>query len=260
MIAKLIESREIAPSVRHFVFEAPEVNELDFVPGQFVSFTEMLAGKKITRPYSIASAPDGNRFELCLNLVEDGLFSPHLFAMKPGATVEMSAPLGYFVLKNPGRDAVFVATGTGIAPFRSILGAYLAQGGSQACKPPDAAPNESATQRTWPRPASLLCASSSIELTLIFGVRYEHSLMYREEFEQLENRHPNFHFRPTLSRPEPGWKGRTGHVQKHLLEAIGSRRDLDVYICGLKLMVDDVRALLKSLGFDRKQIIFEKYD
>ncbi len=49
-------------------------------------------------------------------------------------------------------------------------------------------------------------------------------------------------------------------MQTHLLEAIGDRRDLDVYICGLKAMVDDVRAILKGLGFDRKQIIFEKYD
>jgi len=229
MIAKLVESREIAPNVRHFVFEAPEVSQLSFVPGQFVSFTEVLAGKKITRPYSIASAPGGNRFELCLNLVEEGFLSPFLFEMKPGATVEMSAPLGYFVLRNPNRDAIFVATGTGIAPFRSMLHAHLRRGEPKG-------------------------------VTLIFGVRYEQTLMYRREFEELERRHPNFHFWPTLSRPESEWKGRTGHVQKHLLEAIGDRRDLDVYICGLKLMVDDVRALLKGLGFDRKQIVFEKYD
>ena len=229
MIARLIEFREIAPNVRHFLFETPEVQELYFTPGQFVSFTETLGGKKITRPYSIASPPDGNRFEICLNLVEDGLFSPHLFAMKPGDTVEMSAPLGYFVLRNPGKDAIFVATGTGIAPYRSMLHAYLGQGDAR-------------------------------ELTLVFGVRYQASLMYGDEFEKLEKEHPNFHFWPTLSRPGPEWKGRTGHVQPHLLEAIGGRRDLDVYICGLKLMVDDVRAILKGLGFDRKQIIFEKYD
>lgn len=229
MIARLVEFREIAPNTRHFVFETPELEELYFVPGQFVSFTETLRGKKITRPYSIASPPDGNRFEICLNLVDDGFFSPYLFAMKPGDTVEMSAPLGYFVLRNPGKDAIFVATGTGIAPFRSMLHAYLGQGDRK-------------------------------EMTLIFGVRYEQGLMYRSEFEQLEKDHSNFHFRPTLSRPGPDWQGRTGHVQQHLLEAIGDRRDLDVYICGLKLMVDDVRAILKGLGFDRKQIIFEKYD
>ena len=229
MKARLLGSRELAPDVRHFVFEAPEVQEFYFVPGQFVSFTQVFDGKQITRPYSIASAPGGNRFELCLNLVEDGIFSPHLFHLQPGETVEMSAPLGYFVLRNPGKDAIFVATGTGIAPFRSILAAYLGQGDQR-------------------------------QITLIFGVRYERNLLYRSEFEDLATAHPNFRFWPTLSRPEPGWNGRTGHVQPHVLEAVGERRDLDVYICGLKLMVDDVRAMLKEIGFERKQIIYEKYD
>ena len=44
------------------------------------------------------------------------------------------------------------------------------------------------------------------------------------------------------------------------MEALGDRRDLDIHICGMKAMVDDVRGILKELGFDRKQIIFEKYD
>jgi CDP-4-dehydro-6-deoxyglucose reductase len=98
------------------------------------------------------------------------------------------------------------------------------------------------------------------QLTLLFGVRYEYGLLYRAEFEELASKHPNFRFWPTISRPEASWTGRTGHVQTHLVEAIGQRRDMDVYICGLKAMVDDVRALLKGMGFDRKQIIYEKYD
>ena len=72
--------------------------------------------------------------------------------------------------------------------------------------------------------------------------------------------HANFRFWPTLSRPERGWTGRTGHVQRHLSEAIGERRDVNVFLCGLKAMVDDVRSILKSSGFDRKRIIYEKYD
>ena len=229
MKATLIDSYELAPQVRHFIFGVPDVEQLHFKAGQFVSFTEMLGGKKITRPYSIASLPDGNRFELCLNLVQDGLFSPFLFEMKPGDSVEMSAPLGFFVVRNPTKDAVFIATGTGIAPFRGMAPDYLSH-------------------------------PQAKQLTLIFGVRYENSIYYRNEFEELARQHPNFNFWPTLSRPEPSWSGRTGHVQIHLLEAIGDRRDLDVYICGLKAMVDDVRAILKALGFDRKQIVFEKYD
>jgi ferredoxin-NADP reductase len=229
MKAVLVGTYELAPQVRHFTFSVPEVEQLHFKAGQFVSFNEVLNGKKITRPYSIASLPSGNKFELCLNLVEEGLFSPFLFAMKPGDAVEMSAPLGFFVVRNPAKEAVFIATGTGIAPFRGMAPDYLSH-------------------------------PHANQLTLIFGVRYENSLYYRAEFEELALKHPNFRFWPTLSRPEPTWSGRGGHVQIHLLEAIGDRRDLDVYICGLKAMVDDVRAILKGLGFDRKQIVFEKYD
>ena len=69
MKATVLEFHDIAPEVRHFVFEVPEVQQLHFKPGQFVSFNETLKGKQITRPYSIVSLPDGNRFELCLNLV-----------------------------------------------------------------------------------------------------------------------------------------------------------------------------------------------
>jgi ferredoxin-NADP reductase len=229
MRASLLEFHDIAPEVRHFVFEVPEVEQLQFKAGQFVSFKETLNGKKITRPYSIASLPDRNRFELCLNLVHQGIFSPYLFAMKPGDSVEMSAPLGFFTVRDPAKEALFIATGTGIAPFRAMAPDYLA------------------------RP-------SAKQLTLLFGVRHENTIYYRDHFEALAGQYPSFRFWPTLSRAEPSWTGHTGHVQSHLLEAIGDRRDLDVFICGLKAMVDDVRVILKEAGFDRKQIVFEKYD
>lgn len=229
LTARLIESFEIAPEVKHFVFEVPEVEQLPYLPGQFVSFTREFDGKKVTRAYSTASAPSGNRFELCLNRVPGGIFSPYLFAMRPGETLEMKGPLGFFTVKDPDRDAIFVATGTGIAPFRGMLQARARKGGGG-------------------------------ELTLVFGVRYEHSLLYRKEFEEWASKDPKFRFWPVLSRPGADWQGRTGHVQPHVLEALGERRDVDVYICGLKAMVDDMRAQLKAVGLDRRHIIFEKYD
>lgn len=229
MRAKLIEFFELAPGVRHFVFEARDGEHFDFVPGQFVSFSAPLAGKQITRAYSISSAPGrGARFELCLNRVDEGLFSNFLFDMEPGGEVEMHPPLGMFVMRQPPRDSLFIATGTGIAPFRSMLQAHLAE--------------------------------STHAITLLFGVRFESHLMYGAEFEQLALRFSHFRYWPTLSRPGSDWRGRTGHVQQHLDEALGARRDLDVYLCGLKAMVDDVRRSLKGMGFDRKQIFYEKYD
>lgn len=229
MEARLIEAREIAPGVRHFGFEALGVERLDFLPGQFTSFTDVIGGRPITRAYSVASAPSGtNRFELCLNKVEQGHLSPRLFEMKPGDRMEMRQPLGQFVLRQPPRDSIFIATGTGIAPFRSILQAHL--------------------------------SASSPAFTLLFGVRYESHLLYSDEFEEMALRYPHFRFWPTLTRPEAGWPGRQGRVQTHLAEALGERRDVDFYLCGLKEMVDDVRGVLKAQGFDRKQIFYEKYD
>jgi CDP-4-dehydro-6-deoxyglucose reductase len=230
MRARLIESFELAPEVRHFVFEAEGVDRLHFIPGQFVSLSAPVRGKIITRAYSIASAPGNSaRFDLCLNRVPGGgALSGWLFEMKPGDTVETKPPLGLFSLRQPPRDSLFVATGTGIAPFRSMLLAHL--------------------------------NDKSPAFTLLFGVRFQSHLMYRREFEDLARRFPQFRFWPTLSRPEPDWTGRTGHVQAHLEDALGGRRDVDVYLCGLKAMVDDVRRILKEMGFDRKQILYEKYD
>jgi CDP-4-dehydro-6-deoxyglucose reductase len=228
MTARLLESREIAPEVRHFVFEV-ENGPFSYVPGQFVSLTAEINGSPITRAYSFASPACGSRFDLCLNRVIEGKFSPYLFDLRPGDQVRMTGPYGGFIFRQPVEDSVLIATGTGIVPFRAMLHDQLSH-------------------------------DSSRHFTLIFGVRYEHSLLYAREFEDLARNHANFRFWPTLSRPEPGWTGRTGHVQAHLVEAVGERRDVNVFICGLKAMVDDVRSILKSSGFDRKRLIYEKYD
>ena len=229
MRARLIKSREIGPEVRHFIFDVPATDGLEFTPGQFVSFSQDILGRMVTRAYSIASAPAGSHFELCLNRVKDGAFSPWLFETQPGDTVEMQGPLGYFVPRTPFRDSVLVATGTGIAPFRSYL--------------------------QW---MPIVAGASAI--TLLFGARYGEGLVYYSEFEQLERTRPGFHFLPTITRPDQSWHGRTGWVQQHLDEALGGRLDIDVYICGLKAMVDDVRDILKRKGMTRQQIIYEKYD
>jgi ferredoxin-NADP reductase len=204
-----------------------------FTPGQFVSVIENSGGKETTRAYSIASPRNGNRFDLCLNRVADGIVSPYLFSLQPGDEIEIHEPLGFFTMRHPGHRAVFVATGTGIAPFRSILLDYL--------------------------------PTIELHVTLLFGARYPEGILYRTDFEKLAERYPNFRFMPTVTRPDSSWQGRTGRVQAHLDDALALRTPeelttIDAYVCGLQEMVDDLRKELKQRGFDRKQIIYEKYD
>lgn len=229
MQATLIETHEIAPEVRHFLFEVAGEQELDYSPGQWVSITETVKEKKVTRAYSLASAPHGNRFELCLNRVKEGLFSPWLFRLEPGQSLAMKGPLGSFTPKQPFSDSILIATGTGVAPFRSFL-------------------------------QSASVVESAAQITLLLGARYEESLLYKQEFEQLEASRPGFRFLPTLTRPPAGWTGRTGRVQTHLDEVLAGRTGVDVYICGLRAMVDEVRTLLAARGLDKSLIHYEKYD
>ena len=228
MKARLATYREIGLNTRHFEFEAIGWTAA-FVPGQFLSLTQQIGEDEITRAYSIVSPPGGNRFALCANLVPDGRFSPFLFDLRPGDEIAFKGPYGAFILRRPVSDSIMVATGTGIAPFRSMLIARL---------------------RDHP----------DRQFTLIFGVRYEAGLLYHGDLLRLARDYPNFDYRPTLTRPPETWIGRTGRVQAHTLEALEDRRDVDVYVCGLREMVDDMRAKLKEIGLDRKRMIYEKYD
>ena len=115
--------RELTPTVFELTFETEL--PMEFKGGQFVSVVVPGAGpggRDLRRAYSIASAPHVRPIELCVKLVEKGPGSNYLAGLKPGDSFRGFAPYGDFVFEStPGRHACFIATGTGIAPFRSML-------------------------------------------------------------------------------------------------------------------------------------------
>ena len=233
LTARLVRSNPLSEFTKHLEFEVNGVPRFGFVAGQWLSIKALTPeGEEITRAYSIASPPAENRqFAFCLNRVQDGYVSNYLCDLNEGAEITFQGPFGGFILRPPMRDTVFIATGTGIAPFRSMLHWLLAD-----------------QERHLER-----------QLWLLFGVRCEQDIYYREEFEGLAAQHPNFHFLPTLSRGGPEWKGLRGYVQEHVPGIVGVRSDMHAYICGLDKMVSVNRELLKSRGWDRKSILWEKY-
>ena len=232
--AHVLRSVALSEFTKHLELEVGGVSRFGFVPGQWLSVKATTPeGEEITRAYSIASPPsDNGHIAFCLNRVEEGFMSNHLFDLEEGSKITFQGPFGDFILRPPLRDTVFIATGTGIAPFRSILQWVLAESSRHHGR------------QFW----------------LLFGARSEDDLYYRNEFEQLAAKHANFHFLPTLSRAIPEWNGLRGYVQQHLGEIVGMRTDMDAYICGLDKMVTANRELLKGLGWDRKSIRYEKYD
>jgi len=223
------------------------VPRFGFVAGQWLSFkTNKPDGEEIVRAYSIASPPDSdNKFDLCLNRVQDGFMSNFLCDMKEGDEIACQGPFGDFILRPPMRDTIFIATGTGIAPFRSMLRWLLSSS-------PESTPDGRG------RPSSI--EGRGHQLWLIFGNRSEKDIYYHDEFLRLTKEHSNFHYLPTLSRGGPEWQGLRGYVQEHVLAIVQGRSYMHAYICGLDKMVKANRDLLKSLGWDRKSILYEKYD
>lgn len=233
-VAQLVRSASLSEFTKHLEFEMLGMRRFGFVPGQWLSFQQLKSdGEELTRAYSIASPPgDDPRFALCLNRVQDGFMSNFLCDMKEGGKIHCQGPFGDFILRPPLHDTIFIATGTGIAPFRSMLHWLLA--------------DESRHQGK--------------QLWLLFGSRYEKDIYYHEEFMSLASEHPNFHYLPTLSRGSAEWKGLRGYVQEHVPSIAIGLTDGHAYICGLDKMVKANRELLKSLGWDRKSIRYEKYD
>jgi ferredoxin-NADP reductase len=232
--ARVLRSVPLSEFTKHLELEVSGVGHFGFVPGQWLSVKAVTPdGEEMTRAYSIASAPSENgHFAFCLNRVEEGYMSNYLCGLEEGATIKFQGPFGGFILRPPLHDTVFIATGTGIAPFRSMLHWLLAD------------PERHQGREFW----------------LLFGARTEQDLYYKNEFEQLAAKHSNFHFMPTLSRAPKDWKGLRGYVQQHLGKIVGMRTDMHAYVCGLDKMVKANRELLKSLGWDRTSIRYEKYD
>lgn len=249
----------------HFDFVLDELDSFPFVSGQFISAVATDPnGKQQTRAYSIASAANVNRFELCVNRVPEGFFSNHLADLTdlpPGGSIRVHGPHGHFVMRQPVTDSIFVATGTGIAPMRGFTQWLFPETG------PDAGIDRSEGKDIW----------------LVYGTRHESELYYREEFESLAARKPNFHYLATLSRADSSWTGLRGYVQDHVARIVEERAarlgqplpepapdpsllpaelkfDIYAYICGLNNMVAGVREKLASYGWHRKQIVFERYD
>ncbi len=232
--AHVLRSVPLSEFTKHIDLEVNGVPRFGFVPGQWLSVKANTPdGEEMTRAYSIASPPSENgHFAFCLNRVQDGFMSNYLCTLEEGAKVAFQGPFCDFILRPPLRDTVFIASGTGIAPFRSMLHWLLAEN------------DRHQGRQFW----------------LLFGARREQDIYYRDEFEKLTAKHTNFHFLPTLSRGDEKWEGLRGYVQEHLSEIAGARRDMHAYICGLDKMVKANRELLKSLGWDRTSIRYEKYD
>ena len=226
---------EASPTTKRFWLKLEDNEAFEFKAGQFVTMDLPIGEKRQQRwrSYSIANAPDGSgMLEFCIVHLEGGLATQYFFSeVKIGTPIKFKGPDGNFVLPETlDQDLVLICTGTGLAPFRSML-LTLAKRQQQ-----------------------------HRSIHLIFGTRTADGILYRQEMEELSRKLPGFRYSVALSR-ETHEGFHHGYVHGIYLEEYQYKRpDIAFYLCGWTKMVDEAVAnLIVKLGYDRSQIKYELY-
>jgi len=240
---KVIKIINETPTTKRFWIEVSSLKEFNFQPGQFVTLDLPIHEQKNKRwrSYSIASAPDNtNIFELVIVRLEGGLGTRYLFEdvdVEIGTELLLRGPAGKFTLPETlDKDLYLICTGTGIAPFRSMV-QYI-----HAHKIPHQ------------------------NIHLIFGCRTMKDALYVDELKQLEKKESQFYFHPTCSREINVTEGfNIGYVHtvyEKLIQQSNSSELLPhayFYLCGWKQMIDEAKDRIIQLGYDKKAIHLELY-
>jgi ferredoxin--NADP+ reductase len=208
-----------------------------FEPGQYATLGLLgPEGKLVQRPMSISSsADDVSEYEFFIRLVEGGAFTPLLWQRKVGDSINIKGAKGRFLLQEDGRTCLFVASGTGLAPFMSMLDTLRAR-------------------------------SETRDTVLLHGVSYAYDLAWREELEGLaaDGAFP-LRYAGTVSRPQhnPDWTGLTGRVEAVVPSQLDhfelAPENTTIYLCGNPDMIEAVAEFAESRGFPPEQVRKELY-
>jgi len=229
---KVIKIENETATTHRFWIEVPELSSFDFKPGQFVTLDLPIDEKpnKRLRSYSISSWPDGsNVFELIIVLNLRGAGTQYLFnQVKAGSELTFRGPQGIFTLPAKlDKDLFLICTGTGIAPFRSMV--------------------HHIKNNVIPHK----------NIYLVFGCRKKEDLLYYDELTKLQTGMKDFLYIPTLSRQQ--WEGHYGYVHSIYQELCRNKQEANFYLCGWKHMIDEAEKRILEMGYDKKAVHIELY-
>jgi CDP-4-dehydro-6-deoxyglucose reductase, E3 len=212
---RIQEINQFASDVIQVFLRLPPNVEFNFIPGQYV---EVIGPDGIRRSYSLANSSFKDKLlELHIRFVDGGVLSQYWFNQaKPNDLLRLYGPLGTFFLREPaGLDLIFIATGTGIAPIKSLLGAM-----------------QNLSEKGLPK-----------SVTVLWGGRKSSDLYF--DFESLAF---SASYVPVLSRSESDWSGAKGYVQDVLLGLNPCLANSAVYACGSDAMINGAKRRLIEAG------------
>lgn len=224
--ATMVEVRKLSATTIGFAVRVGDANALSFLPGQYVNVSA--PGMAQTRSYSFSSLPKDGVVEFLVRNIPGGLMSSYLDGKAAvGDALTVTGPIGSFYLREVKRPALFLAGGTGLAPFLAMLEALQRQG----------------------------CAQP---VHMIYGVTNDADLVETDKLAAFAQLIPGFTFTTGVADPASAHE-RKGYVTHHLPDAALHGGDVDIYLCGPPPMVDAVRAYLAEKGVKPASFHFEKF-
>jgi ferredoxin-NADP reductase len=234
-LLQVTDVEQLSNDTKLYRFTSAKSNKLlaPFRAGQYIGITVEINGVRTSRPYSIVSSPNQLAYyELGIKRKEPGFVSPYILDnLKIGDILEATEPMGNFFYNQifHGNDLVFIAGGSGITPFISIL--------------------RDISERVLP-----------LNVWLIFGCLTEKDILFREVLEDIRKRRDNVRIKYILSEPEPEWSGACGFITKEeILKEIGSIDKKFFYVVGNRPMYFFIQEQLKAMGIPRHHIIYEAF-
>lgn len=223
----------LAKGIWEFTCSKPA--DFTFKPGQFVLFKVPLVENPAdiqTRAFSIASAPDDDTLLFVAKMIPGGRASRWIEELlQVGSAINFQGPFGNFLLdRETEKEYLFLATSTGIAPFRSMI-------------------------------LDALKAGDLRRMDLIFCVKTEDDLFWHNDFPALSQKHSNLFLHPSVTSASESWKGHRGRIQAITPGIVGndfSRKN--VYVCGSPVMTTEVKKMaLEQWGIEKKDLKVEGY-
>ena len=234
-ILQVTDIQELSKDTKLFRFVSARHNKplAPFRAGQYIGLTVEINGIRTSRPFSLVSSPNQLAYyELGVKRKEGGFVSNYLLdKIKVGDILEATEPLGelYYNRVFHGKDLVFIAGGSGITPFISLL--------------------RDISQRNL-----------DLKVWLLYGCVSEEDMLFKDELEDLVNRRSNIRVQYILSEPGPNWVGACGFITKDkILDQIKSIESKFFYIVGNRAMYSFIKEQMKELEVPPHKVIYESY-
>lgn len=223
--ATVTEVRRHTDAAYELCLSLPADKRPVYLSGQYVNIT--VPGSEQHRSYSFSSAPGSEVMSFLIKHVPQGLMSEWLSSAQVGQALQLVGPLGSFYLRDVQRPLLFLAGGTGLAPFLAMLEVLVEQNSTQT-------------------------------IHMVYGVTRDQDLVLVDQLASFAQRLPHFSFVTTVADAATSHPNQ-GYVTQHLTPAMVNDGDVDVYLCGPPPMVDAVSAYLREQAITPVNFYYERF-